>query len=320
VPVAQQPRLTVRVDGEPPRGADIEVVAAGEEWHVEELAALEGVYVPADGPAAVVLREGALQRAFPLGPVSNGRREAVIAWPKPKRIRVDGALDKEVEADHAIEVTKVERDTNAGTCVIETYASGALRLVLDDHDGRSFAETFVPNEPGATVDAQIRRVPLTSFALRTADGKPLTDASVGYAVWREGGGAADESGGDESGEDGRLTGLHNEYAPFVVELHPESWTPRRVVVRDDGEHLVSWGDAALTVELRDDAGKPIDGVLVLDGVVVDVAKGAAEFRGMDSGRHTLLVAATDRQPQTIDLSLGRGATRTIRVVLPEIGK
>lgn len=321
VPVTAQPRLAVRFEGDPPDGADAEVVAAGEVWPVDERAALSGVFVPADAPAAVVLREGALQRAFPLGPASDGRREAVVAWPRPKRIRISGVVGKEVSIDGQIEATKVAEDAGAGTCEIETHASGALHFVIDDDgEGLAIVDVVVPADSGATVDAQVRRLPPTSFALRTADGKPLTEASVRCALWSDGAGEAKVSGSDASGEDGRVWLFGAANAPCVVELRPESWAPRRIVVRSDGEQIVSWGDAALTVELRDDAGKPLDGVLVVDGIVVDAPKGLVELRGMDSGRHTLLAAAKDRQPQTIDLSLGRTATRTIRVVLPEIGK
>ncbi len=303
VPVAAQPRISVRFEGDPPSGGDVGVVAAGEVLGVDELATLDAVYVPADGPAAVVLFDGALQRAFPLGPASNGRREAVIAWPKPKRISVRGVVGKDVSIEGPIEATKVDEDAAAGTCVIETHASGALRFDLaDDGEGRAIVDVVLPAEPGATVDALVRRLPKTTFSVRTADGRPLPDVSGHHAAWLGGGGESESM------------------APFVEELHPTPWAPRRVVVRSDGEQVVSWGDATLTVEIRDDAGKPLDGVLCVDGVLADVVKGVIELRGMDSGRHTLLVAAKDRQAQTIDLSLGRTATRTIRVVLPELGR
>lgn len=315
--VAAQPRLDVRVEGPMPSDADVVVVAAG---HTLDLSRLKdaGGHIPAAGPAAVVVRSGAMQRAFPVGPEHDGVREAVVTWPQPKRITVHGLVGKDILLVHEVQGRIVATDADAGTCVIETDATGAIHLELWDGEERASADVIVPAEPGATADVQVRRPMRTTFAFRNASGEPIARTEFGYEVWDSGKGCSDGGGTDETRADGIADHIDAATIPCVVEFHPHGWAPRRVLVRREGEQLVAWGDATLVVEVVDADERSFDAGLYVDGMLVDAPNGTVTLRGMDSGRRTILVGAADRQTQAVDVNLARGAERTIRVVLPEL--
>ena len=317
VRVEAQPSLALEIEGDV-EDADLTLVAGGEEHELDPDKRDDSVRLPAEGPAAVVVRKGALERAFPVAAMADGKRLVRVAWRKRKTVRVLG-----LPKDASFESERETRETSAKYAdvrTVETHATGAMRLVYKLRGELFVADVTIPDEPGAVIDAQAKPLRNARIALRTADGKPLADTSVKYDVLEP---PADEAKGPwdlGTDADGLLPPLGARTTDALLTLAPRGYVARSIVLHPGRDEGVAWGDATLVVEVADDAGKPLDAVLWLDGALVAAKAGRAEIRGLDAGRRTVLVGASDRQAQAIDLDVARGATRTIRVTLPEMGK
>jgi len=288
---ARRPRLEIDAEGLP-EDAEIGLVA-GNAVHEPDGHLAAGV------PATVRVSAFGIVRFFPVGPAKDGVRRATIAWPKPKRVR------SKLGERSSLDLPDV-RSRKAGETVIETHASGPTRLlVTDDGLGYQLVRIELPSEPGAevVVPESVLRPPGTLTVL-LPDGRPAAEARVA--------GGPGQSGLPLDGEGRAVSRLLR--AGVHVTVRADGFDhPLRRRLEGDGPWTLRFGDAALKVEA--------EGVesfaLLLDGILHATDDGALRLAGLEPGAHLLLVSARSRGARALRVVLAKGATRRLRVDLPD---
>lgn len=276
--VRRQPGLEVVAHGLPKEGASVEVVLPD---LVKSLSHREGYrcYLAPKARANLRVEAEGLVRIFPIGPVQAGARRVEFRWPKPKRVRVA------FEGDYSCRLREVWHERHGN--VIHTHASGHQTLVVADHElGEQAITVEVPAEPGAeVVVANDALRPPGELQVVLPDGKRVVDTRV----------------------DVRFGRFHHERVRINEKGQARSWclrpgahilvereglAPLRRTLRDDGPHVARWGTAGLDLRLTE--ATPF--VLYLDGDLLKGSKsGTLSLRGLDTGPHTLIIAAKGRQ-------------------------
>lgn len=315
-----RPRLTVR--GDIPAGATVTLAIAGAERELEpeEISGAEPVHLPADATAALRVRAGDGTWFFEVGPATVGVRTAVVEVPRPHVLRGIDRADWEsvVLRDEFGECGHVE--TSDG---LATWACGDLTLRLTA-PRRGAAEDWPAYD--VTVRVPTGGTDPIDVAVPSVEERRARDAVVSIvapdADWE---GSFEVS--DETGEE-VTRGETVPGAPFRFALRGrawvlaerEGWAPLRAEFAAPGDLQLRWGDAAVSLTVRDEDGAPVAAALLLDGWISTVPEDPADpvvLRGLAAGPVDLVVLPNVGafRPKALRLVLRRGETRTREVVL-----
>ena len=251
-------------------------------------------HLPAEGAAALRVRAEKLVRLYPVGPLREGKRRAEVAWPDRKRIRVDIEGKQELYLCGAW-------STQTGDSVLKTHAAGRATLVVRHKTlGTQEIQVDIPETPG--VEIRVERAALRApgtVEICHADGTPLVDHPV-------------EIDGEPLCLDrkGRVVSwLVRPGARVKVKFRGR--VPLRKTLQGKGPFRIAWGRARLEIHLAEH----LDFTVYLDGELYEGKSGRLDLAGLDTGKHTVIVAARSRRGRAMGIVLTEGEARRIDLQL-----
>jgi hypothetical protein len=249
--------------------------------------------LPAVGDAALrVDVEGRPPFFFPVGATEDGEREVDVVLPAPRRVVLPPGAREAVLHDGEREAYAFREEG-----ALLTDASGLLTLRWEDAAGRALeARIHVPAEEGARVE-----VPASAGVPVVAE---VTVRAVGRRL----------APGENADED-----VETEQPGETVLFQREGWRTLRAVAPAEGETVLSWGPAALRLEIVEEDGAPVDAIVLAGGEVYAAPAGVLALEGFDAGPLRVLVARRDvvGEGRELHLVLEPGANAPRRVVLPD---
>ncbi|MDJ0522078.1 MAG: carboxypeptidase-like regulatory domain-containing protein [Planctomycetota bacterium] len=288
------------------------------------------VHLPATATARVSVRTYTITRFFDVGPAADGRRVAVIDWPKDNTLRFEAPDD----IGH-VELGGIEHDfeIEQGEVLVRTQLEGRLRLRIlklgkyneELASGSQLVE--VPPAAGAVVPLpalDYAKRTLGQLTLRDAQGRPLEGIDVEVTwfdpVTREL--LADDAETDAQGV--AVSHLLREGARAV-------WNTRALldhggVLEGPGPWIQQTGSARVLLDVRGPDGPLEDAVALFAGEVLetdadgfdeDAPPGRFTFDEVPAGAVRLVVCAPGYRGEERRIVLKPGETREIVVTLPE---
>jgi hypothetical protein len=266
VDIVVQPLPRLRIEGTVPASAAVTVAMPDDEALLFEAPEGASRTVPPSGPVAVRVEvRGRPAFFFPVGPLRDGVRTAVVEIPEPRRIITPPyARDVELWDGPREAYGFVDGDAYA------TDAVGPLTLRWTDPDGETWwVPVAVPETPGSVVTADA-----------TAKRRFVEEVVVSAL---------------EPKVDGFAKEYHAEDAMpgEMVVFQREGWRTLRATAPATGETALWWGTADLKLLIHDEEGDPVDAIVLADGEVYAAPEGVLELKGFDAGRVRVVAARYD---------------------------
>jgi hypothetical protein len=201
----------------------------------------------------------------------------------------------------------IDRQSRVVGMVLQTYARGQVVCVVQAAGEVEFSHLDLDRGPADGQAGTLDQLVLPMVTLRRGPGAP---ESVVVRVWPTSGTAsyvrtltADAHWRVPRGS--RLRVEADAYLPLA----------RRVLSSEDG--VLGWPTKSLQLELRDQAGRPIDGVILVEGAVFSLRAGVAFMHGLEERSYQLIVGAKGLRSEALSVDVGgAGALRCPVLLLP----
>jgi hypothetical protein len=308
-----RPRLVV--EGGPEDGRDLLVAVAGHETSLDVPFGKPPRAVHLDADATAVVRwRGSF---FPVGPVVEGVRRAVVRPPTPHRLRLAEPAPLGWAWIRSVGEPAVEFETPlVADGVVETYVGGPARVELDVGGGRLSFDVDLPTDRAVerTLDPKDALPPPSGFDAVIDLRLPSTSSwsDVWMLPGHVGGWRQDEPQ-DVRGDSVVVRG------PGRFLVQGKGLAGRVVVVDHPRRYAVGWGSCVLSVHAMDADRVPADAMVEVDGFLYPAIGGELVLAGLDAGAHRVIVSPVTWKRRAVELRvvLKEGETRAKTVVLPE---